>query len=299
MKPSPFTYHRPRSVAEALEVLAEVGADGKVLAGGQSLLPLLSMRLAAPAHVVDVNAVPGLDRIETTDGGVRVGALVRHTAIERDDAAAQVAPLLRQAVRYVAHPTIRNRGTGVGSIVHADPSGELPAALALLGGHVVAASVRGEREVAASELFVGPLETTLAADELVLAAVFPASPGRTGTAVVEVARRNGDYAVCGVLAAVELDDDGVVTTAQATYVTAGELGTVVDLGEPARGVRPGRDAGQAWTAVGDLARDTVAVEADIHAGAAYRAHLVGVLTARALRQAADAAALRHGQDVAA
>src|SRR5918911_4199646 len=125
VKPSPFTYHRPESVDEALGVLAEVGSDGKVLAGGQSLLPVLSMRLASPAHLVDVNRLTDLAYVRAEAGGVRVGALARHAALERDESAARVQPLLRQALRLVAHPTIRNRGTTVGSLTHADPSGEM------------------------------------------------------------------------------------------------------------------------------------------------------------------------------
>jgi carbon-monoxide dehydrogenase medium subunit len=283
MKPAPFTYHRPTDLAEALDVLGRVGGDGKVLAGGQSLLPLLSMRLAAPGHLVDVNAVPGLDGVDVTSDAVRVGALVRHAALERHAAAAEALPLLRQALRHVAHPTIRNRGTSVGSIVHADPSGEMPAVLTMLGGRLVAASTRGSREVAAAELFAGPLETTLAPDELVVAAVFPRLPQRTGTAVVEVARRHGDYAVCGVVAAVGLDGEGRVASARASYVTAGELGAVVDLTDAVSG-EPARAAD--WAAAGRAAAERVATEADIHASAAYRRQLVRVLTARALEQAA-------------
>lgn len=288
MKPPPFTYHRPRELPEALDLLSRVGGEGKVLAGGQSLLPMLSMRLAAPRNLVDINALPGLDSVDVGPDGVRVGALVRHAALERHDAAAAAVPVLRQALRHVAHATIRNRGTSVGSIVHADPSAELPAVLTLLGGRVVAASIRGEREVAASDLFAGPLETTLAPDELVVAAVVPRLPARTGTAVVEVARRHGDYALCGVVAAVTLDDDGAVVAARATYVSAGELGAVVDLSEAVGGAHAA-DREAAWRAAAEAARERVAVDADIHATARYRQHLVAVLTARALGQAAGAA----------
>ena len=289
MKPSPFTYHRPGSLPEALEVLSRVGDGGKVLAGGQSLIPLLSMRLAAPAHLVDINAVPGLAAVEVLPDAVRVGALVRHAALEGSAGADVALPLLGQALRNVAHPTIRNRGTTVGSIVHADPSAEMPAVLALLGGSVVAASTRGERDVAVGDLFAGPLETTLAPDELVVAAIFPRLDGRTGTAVVEVARRHGDYAVCGVVAAVSLDDAARVTSARASYVTAGELGLVVDLTDAVRGVEVGA-ADQSWTPAGEAAAEQVEADGDIHASVGYRKHLVRVLTARALRQAAHEAA---------
>src|SRR5256885_16847135 len=147
MKPPAFRYHRPATVGDALAVLAEVGADGKVLAGGQSLVPVLNMRLAAPGHLVDINRLTELAYVRCEPGAVRVGALARHAAVERDAAAHAVLPLLRQATRHVAHPAIRNRGTTVGSLVHADPAAELPAVLALLSGSVLLASAAGTRSV--------------------------------------------------------------------------------------------------------------------------------------------------------
>ena len=282
MKPSPLRYHRPASLTEALQVLAEVGDAGKVLAGGQSLVPLLSMRLAAPAHIIDINALPDLAKVVVTDDAVRLGALVRHSALEHHAGVADALPLLRRAVRHVAHPTIRNRGTTVGSIVHADPSGEMPAVLTLLGGRVVVRSLRGEREIGAAELFAGPLESTLAGDELAVAVVFPRPGPDTGTAVAEVSRRNGDYAVAGVVTAVRVVD-GVVLEARAAYVSAGVLGQVVDLS----GQVAGCEVGEAdWAAAGRAARELVATEPDIHATADYRSQLVDVLTTRALRAAA-------------
>lgn len=281
MKPSPLRYHRPREVAEAVRLLSEL-EGAKVLAGGQSLVPLLSMRLAAPAHLVDLDALPGLDRVEVGAGAVTVGALVRHTDLLTHVGARRAQPLLAQALTHVAHPTIRNRGTTLGSVVHADPSAEMPAVLALLGGSVRAVSVRGERVVPAAELFVGPLETSLAHDELALSLTVPAAADDEGTAVVEVARRHGDYAVVGVVAQVRARDATVVS-ARASFVSAGELGIVVDLSAPVAGSA----AAQAdWAACGDLAADLVEAEADIHASAAYRTQLVRVLTARALAEAA-------------
>ena len=289
MKPPPFTYHRPAEVAEAVQLLADLHARGelaKVLAGGQSLVPLLSMRLVSPAHVVDVGALPGLDEVAVTGRRVSVGALVRHRTLERHQPAHAVLPVLRQALLQVAHPTIRNRGTVVGSLCHADPSAELPAVLSLLDGQVVARSVRGERTVAAADLFVGPLETSLAEDELAVAAHFPALPEGTGTSVVELARRHGDYAVCGVVAAGTVDPERKVVAARATYVSAGTTLAPVDLLGPVAGVSP-EDAD--WTACGGLARDAVVTEDDLHASAAYRSRLVAVLTERALREAAGRA----------
>ncbi len=283
MKPSPFTYHRPESLEEALGVLAQVGGDGKVLAGGQSLLPILSMRLAAPAHLVDVNRLRELAYVRATPEGVRVGALARHTAVEKDEAAGAVQPLLRQALRLVAHPTIRNRGTSVGSLAHADPCGELTAVLALTGGSVTLASTAGRRTVAAADFFLGPLESAVAPGEIALEASFPAFPQRTGTAFVEVARRHGDYAVCGVAAAVTLDGDHRVARACTAYISMSPVPVVVDVTSSAPA-----DAGTtpaAWEGAGEAALAHLEPEADIHATARYRAQLGRVLTARALAQA--------------
>ncbi|ETK32506.1 FAD binding domain-containing protein [Microbispora sp. ATCC PTA-5024] len=283
MKPPPFDYHGPATLDEALGVLAETGPDGKVLAGGQSLIPLLNMRLAAPAHIVDINRLPGLDVIEAGPGGVRVGALARHAAVERSAAAAAVQPLLGQALRLVAHPVIRNRGTVVGSLVHADPSAEMPAVLALLGGSVRLARRGGEREVPAEEFFTGPMESALLPGEMAVSAFFPALPGRSGTAFRELARRHGDYAMAGVAAAVTLDDDFRIAAARVACVSVGPVPVVVDV-TAACGPRPA--ASVDWDAVAAAVLDRIEPEADIHATAEYRRHLTGVLAVRALRDAA-------------
>lgn len=286
MKPPPFAYSRPESLPEAVDLLARLGADGKVLAGGQSLVPLLSMRLAAPRHLVDINRIASLDYVRCSADGVRVGAVARHADVEHDADASRVQPLLRRALHYVAHPTIRNRGTVVGSLAHADPAAELPAVLCLLGGSVRLSSAGRTREVSAAEFFTGPLETSLAPGELVTEAFFPALPARSGVAVAEVSRRHGDYAVCGTAALVTLDDDHRVSAARAAYISVASTPLVVDLGEVMRG----RATDSAGGAVRDLVMATVDPEPDIHASAAYRRHLAGVLTDRAVRAAAREAA---------
>jgi carbon-monoxide dehydrogenase medium subunit len=283
VKPPRFSYHRPESLGDALAVLAQVGADGKVLAGGQSLLPILSMRLAAPGHLVDINRLPGLDHVQAGPDGVRIGALARHARVERDEAAAAVQPLLRQALRLVAHPTIRNRGTSVGSLAHADPSGELTAVLALTGGRVTLASAGGSRDVAAADFFLGPLESAVSAGELAVQAWFPAFAPGTGTAFVEVSRRHGDYAVAGVAAAVTLDGTGRVACARTSYISMGPVPVVLDLTQQAL-------AG-GWAQAAAAISDLLQPEEDIHASADYRAHLAGVLTERALDRAHRAAIL--------
>jgi len=297
MKPPPFRYLRPATVDEAVEVLAALGDDGKVLAGGQSLVPMLNMRLAAPANLVDINLVAGLAYVVADGSGVRVGAAARHADVERDAAASRQVPLLRRALRSVAHPTIRNRGTTVGSIVHADPAGEMTAVLALLGGTVALASTQGERSVGAEEFFVGPLESCLAEGELAVSAFFPRPPGRAGSAWLELARRHGDYAMCGVGAVVTLDGDSRVVGARAGYISVGPTPVVLDLTDAVHGASVEPDgAGADWEAAGRLAQAGVEPEADIHATAEYRRHLVGVLTARALRAAAADAAGQDAED---
>lgn len=286
MKPPAFVYHAPSTLDEALDVLAQVGGDGKVLAGGQSLVPLLNMRLAAPGHLVDINRIGELDTVEATPEGVRVGALARHARVERCDAAFAVQPLLRQALRLVAHPVVRNRGTVVGSIAHADPAAEMPAVLALLDGTVEVASRDRRRTVPAREFFVGPLESCLKPGEMAVSAFFPACPPHGGTAFVEVARRHGDYALVGVAARVVLDDDLRISSAKAAYISVDAVPLVLDLTD-ATDRRPPDNCD--WSAVAAHARAQVEPEADIHASAEYRCHLAGVLTERALRAAAEQA----------
>jgi carbon-monoxide dehydrogenase medium subunit len=287
MKPSPFAWSAPSSLDEALAELARVGADGKVLAGGQSLLPILNMRLAAPEHLVDINRLSELAYVRASDGAVRVGALARHAAVERDPAAYEVQPLLRQALRLVAHPVIRNRGTTVGSIAHADPSGEMTAVLALTEGtvQVARAGSDGARDVSAADFFAGPLESSLVPGELAVSATFPAFAPGSGSTFVEVARRHGDYAVCG-LAAVVTVTDGVVTSARAAYVSVAPTPLLLDLTDAVAGAEPG---GADWSAAGELAWSQADPEPDIHASADYRRHLVRILTARALAEAAGRA----------
>jgi carbon-monoxide dehydrogenase medium subunit len=282
MKPSAFRYHRPTDLGEALGVLAEVGADGKVLAGGQSLVPLMNMRLAAPAHLIDVNRLSELSYVDTRSDGVRVGALARHALLLSDAASALAVPLLREATGWVAHPAIRNRGTTVGSLVHADPAAEMPAVLALLSGSVRLASARGERSVPAADFFLGPLTSAVRPDELAVEAVFPTPAPRSGTAWVEFSRRRGDYALCGVGALVTVDGDGSIVDARAAYAAMGPTPVVLDLTGAVAG-QP-KDAAD-WPAAGALAAARLSPDGDIHASAAYRRHLAGVLTARALASA--------------
>ncbi|TDD22104.1 FAD binding domain-containing protein [Nonomuraea diastatica] len=286
MKPPPFAYHAPRDVGAALRTLAQV--RGKVLAGGQSLIPLMNMRLAAPGHLVDINRIGSLSALDATPAGVRVGALVRHSDAEH----AGAHPLLTRALKLVAHPAIRNRGTVVGSLVHADPAAELPAVLAVLDGTVRLAHWDGraavEREVPAREFFVGPLESAVQPGELAVSAFFPALGPRTGTAFEEVARRHGDYALAGVCAVVTVDGDARVTAARVACVGVGPVPVVVDVTGSCGGAAGG------WAEAVRAVQEETEPESDVHASAAYRRHLVGVLAERALRNAAREGAAARG-----
>jgi carbon-monoxide dehydrogenase medium subunit len=289
VKPAPFGYADPTSVDEVLQVLTAEGEGAKVLAGGQSLLPLLSMRLAAPTTLVDINRVPDLDRIDVSADGVRVGALVRHAQLLASAGASAVQPLLGRATANVAHPAIRNRGTTVGSIAHADPSGEMTAVLALTDGSVTVATADGRSTIGWGDFFLGPLETSVHGAAVVLDAFFPALPARSGTAFAEIARRKGDYAVCGAGVVVTLDDDGRVASARAAYLSVGLVPEVHDLTDAVAG----QPVGSAnWTAAGELARGLVDPDGDLHASADYRRLLVATLTARTLADAGAEALAR-------
>jgi len=248
VKPPPFDYHAPRTVDEACALLGSL-EEAKVLAGGQSLIPLLNFRLARPSHLVDINRIDGIDRIYERDGGVAVQALARQADVEDSDLVARACPLLAEAVRLVAHRVIRNRGTVCGSIAHADPASELPAVLLVLGGSVVAQSSHGRRVIPAEALFRGVFETVLKPDELLVEAWFPAFGGKH--AILEESRRHGDFALAGVVRAGEkLALFGVAPTP-----------VLADPRDPARGLQP---------------------SGDLEASSDFRIHLVSVLAERVL-----------------
>lgn len=283
MKPAPFSYRRPTTLAEAVETYA-ANPDAKVLAGGQSLIPLLSMRLAAPTMLIDINGIDELDRIEVDSGQVRFGATVRHARLLADREVRAAQPLLAKALGYVAHPTIRNRGTTLGSIVHADASAEMPVVLALLDGAMTAVSAGGTRVVPARELFVGPLETSLRSGEIATNASVPTLAANTGVGFTEIARRHGDYALCGVAALVASDGDGAITSVRAGYLSVCDTPTVVDVSEV---FMDGSFTDRAVDDAAELAIASLEPESDIHASADYRRQLARVLTARAVREAHD------------
>lgn len=288
MKPAPFAYVAPRGLAEALTLVREHGAEGKVLAGGQSLVPLLAMRLARPAVLIDLNRVGQLDYVR---GGpeVRIGAMTRQRAAELSPVVRRRLPLLVEALGYVGHPQIRTRGTIGGTLAHADPSAELPAVFAALDGRVVLRSTRGTRTLGPDEFFLSYLTTALEPDELLVEVRLPAHD-RAGWAFVEVARRHGDYALVGVAAVVEIDD-GRIARARLAFTGVGAC--PVRIGELEQAVAGKPPTDQTLTEAGRIATARLDPETDIHASAEYRREVAGVLTERALKLAVDRARNRR------
>jgi carbon-monoxide dehydrogenase medium subunit len=283
MKNPRFEYHRPETVADALTLLADHGDEAKVLAGGQSLLPLMGLRLATPAIVVDIGRLPGLAGIEIgADGAVTIGALVTHTEAEESDDIARHAPLVHEAMPLIGHTSIRNRGTVCGSVAHADPAAELPAVLLALDGVVVAASTAGEREIDAADFFLGYLDTSLGDEELVVGIRLPPWPVTRGGSFLEVSRRHADFAMVGLATTLDVVDGVIERAALSFSGVAGTPQRVVEAEALLVG-RPPDD--QSFAAAADVVRDIVRPSADIHATAAYRTHLAGVLTRRGLAAA--------------
>jgi carbon-monoxide dehydrogenase medium subunit len=280
VKPGRFDYHRPGTVDEAVALKDRYDGEASVLAGGQSLVPMLNFRLARPQALVDLNGVGDLTGITVADGAVRVGAMTRQRDLERHAGAVAACPLVRDALAHVAHQVIRNRGTVGGSIAHADAAAELPAALLTAGGRVRTRGTGGDRVVAAGDLFEFHMTTTLEPDEVLVEVEFPALPPRTGTACEEVARRHGDFALAGVLAAVTLDERGRVNRARLGYFGVAPTPVRATAAEALlAGEEPGAEL---FAAAGQAARDVVETVDDDQASVAYRRRLVEVLTRRAL-----------------
>ncbi len=286
MKPPRFDYHAPRSIDEAVALLARYGGDAKVLAGGQSLMPMLNFRLARPAALVDLNRIPALAYVREDDGTVAFGAMTRQRTIEFSPLVAQRVPLLREATRWVGHLPIRSRGTIGGSIAHADPSAEYPAVLTALEGEVVAQGPRGRRSLKPRELFETYLTTRLAPDELLVEVRLPAAPAGAGYAFEEFARRHGDFAIVGVAAMVVREGTRCTT---ARLATAGAGPVPVRLGAAEEILERDGLGDAAIEAAAARAAELVEPDADVHASAEYRRHLTRVLTARAVRRASERA----------
>jgi carbon-monoxide dehydrogenase medium subunit len=285
MKPAVFEYLSPTSVEEAVQILAEPddAVDTKVLAGGQSLVPLLSLRLAQPGRIVDINRVDALQEI-TEDGGVlSIGALVRQRTAEHSELVRAACPLMAAAIPHIGHPAIRNRGTVGGSIAHADPAAELPTVVVCLDAELVAEGSGGVRTIPASAFFNGFFTTALGPDEILTGVrIRSAAPG-TGAAYEEVARRHGDFAMAGVAAVVRLEGD---TVAEARIAISG-VDLVPVRASKAESVLLGQSLDDATLgAAADAATASLSPASDLHGSAAYRRHVAGVLIRRAVRSAA-------------
>jgi aerobic carbon-monoxide dehydrogenase medium subunit len=289
VKPAPFDYHAPATVAEAAQLLTELGDEAKLLAGGQSLIPMLALRLAAFEHLVDIGRVAEITGVEQRDGAVWIGAGTRQATIETHADVATSVPLLARATPLIGHFQIRSRGTLGGSIAHADPAAEYPAIALALDATLEVASTTGRRTIAASEFFDGLWSTAVQADEVLVGVSFPIWDGRTGFAVEEFARRHGDFAIAGAAVGVELDADdrirrcaiglmGLGSTPERPVSAEAEL-----TGRPITEVEPDE--------VGRLAMaGLTSVPADLHGSAEYRRHVGAAMVARAWTQAATEAA---------
>jgi carbon-monoxide dehydrogenase medium subunit len=283
VKPAPFLYFAPSSSGEAIDLLARHGAEARPLAGGQSLIPLLNFRRIRPAAIVDLAGIAELGGIHSSDGGLRIGAMTRQRAVERDPSIATLAPLLALAMPWIAHAEIRNRGTIGGSLSHADPCAELPAVMLALGATMHARSVRGDRMVAADDFITGPFTTALQPDELLVAIEIPVLEPGTTHAFEEVARRHGDSSLFGVAASVTTDSDGRCTTIRiAAMSTATGARRLTSAERVMAGAIP--DA-RCIVDAADAAANEVEVIGDVHASPAFRRHLARVLTRRVLARA--------------
>ncbi len=287
MKPAPFTYAAPTSVDEVIALLDTHGEAAKLLAGGQSLTPMMNLRLATPAYIIDLNRLEGLDYMEERDGFLTIGAMTRQRRLERSEMVRQHYPLLAEAAPAIGHPATRNRGTVGGSIAHADPAAELPALLLTHGGSVVVHSANGERDVPAEDFFVTYFTTVLEPGELLTEVRLRRWPAGTGWCFLEESRRYGDYAVVGVAALMRLDAEGRCAEVAVTLFGVGDAPYPVTQATALLvGQTPSEER---VAAVGQAAAESVEPEDDVHASVAFRRHLSAVLTRRALRTAAERA----------
>ena len=282
MKSADFQYHRPRKIEEALALLQEFGDEGKILAGGQSLVPLMNFRLAQPAHIIDINFIEGMDYARSDNGVLKIGCLARQSRLLGSTIVRERCPLLAEALNYVGYEQIRNRGTLCGSLAHADPAAELPAVLLALDGFVTVGTLTTQREVAARDFFKSYLTTSLSSEEIVLEASIPEIPPGAGWSFTEFARRFGDFAIVGV-AVLLVPDQEKIADARIALTGVGD--------------KPWRDPRVERMLVGQRASTdlfgTIGVEiaarinpgSDIHASESYRRSLATVLTRRALSDA--------------
>ena len=288
MKPPAFDYAAPTSVGEAVGLLEQHGGEAKVLAGGQSLMPLLNMRLARPGLLVDLGRVAGLDYVRESGSDLVVGAMTPQRSVERSPLVARLNPLLHAAVRFIAHPQIRNRGTIGGSLAHADPAAECPAIALALDAELRAVGPGGERTIAAADFFVTYLTTVLEPTEVLTEVRFPGLPARAGWSFQEVARRHGDFALAGAVTILALDGGGRCASARVVLFGVGATPLRARaVEEVVVGVQPASAVFE--QAAARAAREIDEPLTDVHGSGAYRRHLAEVLTRRGLTEAAERA----------
>ncbi len=288
MKPAKFDYYRPENLNEALELLSRYGDEANLLAGGQSLMPLLNMRLARPVVVIDLNRLHELDYIREEGDWLAIGALTRQRSAELSEVVRRVCPLVSQAIELIGHLPIRNRGTIGGNIAHADPASELPAVLRALDGEVVLVGPQGERRVAAADFFVTVLTTSRNEDELVTEIRFPRlksgteNKNKAGWAFYEVSRQQGNYAMAGAAAYLELNEQGRISAARLALCSVAPVPLRV---QEAEAVLLDETPGETlFKEAGRLAAQASDPTDDLHAGADYRRALAGIVTERVLNQ---------------
>ncbi|MBO0737697.1 MAG: xanthine dehydrogenase family protein subunit M, partial [Alphaproteobacteria bacterium] len=282
MKPARFEYHAPASLGEALSVLERYRGEARLLAGGQSLVPMMNFRLATPAAIVDLNRIGALAGLEEEDGIIRIGAMTRQRQIEFAPLVERKLPLLREAVRWIGHLPTRTRGTIGGSIAHADPAAEIPMILQALAGEVVVHGPQGERRIAAPDLFVSPLTTSLATDEIITEVRFAAMPAEACFAIEEFARRKGDFAIAAIAVMLIREADRCT---KARLATAG-IGPVTSRLREAEAILEEKGLDEpAIAAAAEKAAELVEPMSDQHGSADFRRHLTAVLTRRAVRKA--------------
>ena len=282
MKPAAFQYHRPNTVDETLSLLKECGEDGKVLAGGQSLMPLMNFRLAQPAHLIDINFIEGLDYVRRENDALKIGCLARQSRLLGDSLVRQRCPLLADALAYVGHEQTRNRGTFCGSLAHADPAAELPAVLLALDGSVTVGNSTGKREIAARDFFHSYLTTALASDDMLLEASVPEQPARAGSSFVEFARRFGDFAIVGVAVVLVPDKERIADASIALMGVGDKPWRARDIEAMLVGQTGSTDL---FGRIGAEVAARINPSSDIHASESYRRALASVLTRRALAEA--------------
>jgi aerobic carbon-monoxide dehydrogenase medium subunit len=288
MKPAPFKYYAPASLAEALEILAELGYDGKILAGGQSLIATLNFRMSQPLAMVDLNNIPQLFYIRPdAAGGVSMGSMTRSVTVEHDKLVAERVPLVHEAMPFVAHPQIRNRGTFGGAVAHADPAGQAPSLVLALNAKIQIKKKSAERWVDAVDFFMGPFTSVLEPDEILTEIIFPSLPPRSGTSYKHVARQSGATSLVGCATVLTLDDKGRCAVAKMVLQTVGM--TPFDAVQAAKVVVGQTPSEELFKAAAEAASKEVDPGTDMHATEEYRRHLAGVLVRQTLSDATQRA----------